>query len=74
MKTKGEEVRISKWIHGDYCAVHVEVDAVIPEDDPGEPCLDLKTVRFLDHLQELADAGNVAELEKHGTVYVRRSA
>ena len=71
---EGTRTKLSKWIAGDRCAVRVVVDAVIPSDDPSEPCLEPATVRFLDELQELADAGRVDELEKHGTVYVRKSA
>ena len=74
MAIQGERVRLWQWIHGDLCAVRVEVEAVIPTGDPSEPCLEPETVRHLDHLQSLADAGDVDELEKHGTVYMRRSA
>jgi hypothetical protein len=66
--------RIDKWIQGDRFAVRVEVDAVIPDSDPSEPCFEPPVLRFFDHLQELADAGRIDELEKHGEVYVRRSA
>lgn len=70
----GKHIRIPQWIHAGTCVVRVEVDAVIPEDDPTEPCLEPHTLRWLDELQSLADAGKVTELEKVGTVYVRRSA
>jgi hypothetical protein len=70
----GKRVRVPKWIHGRSCVVHVEVEAIIPDDDPSEPCLEPATVQFLDHLQHLADEGNVDELAKSGEVYVRRSA
>ena len=70
----GKKVRVPKWIHGNLCVVHVEVDAVIPDDDPSEPCLEPATARWLDHLQHLANDGNVDELAKIGEVYVRRSA
>ncbi len=36
--------------------------------------IEAETMRYLDRLQALADAGDVDELEKHGDVYVRRSA
>ena len=74
MKTTGELVKVSKWIRGDDCAVHVMVDAVIPIDDPSEPCLEPDVLRHLDRLQVLADAGDLDELAKYGTVYVRRVA
>jgi hypothetical protein len=51
----------------------VEVDAVIPDEDPSEPCFEPKAVTFMDELQRLANEGRVDELAKHGEVYVRRA-
>lgn len=67
-------MRIPRWIHAGPCVVRVEVEAVIPDDDPSEPCLEPATVRWLDELQKLAEAGDVDELTRHGDVYVRRTA
>ena len=75
MRIEGKRVKVPKWIHAPLCAVYVQVEAVYPVGDPDDdPSLEPEVVRYLDHLQELANAGNVEELEKHGTVYVRRSA
>ena len=71
---KGKRIKLRKWIDGDLCAVRVEVEAVIPDADPSEPCLEPDTLRHLDHLRQLAAEGKVAELEKYGAVYVRQSA
>ncbi|MEX0744678.1 MAG: hypothetical protein WD118_03675 [Phycisphaeraceae bacterium] len=62
------------WIHARQCVVRLEVEAVVPEEDPSEPCLEPATLRLIDRLQDLADAGNVDELREHGQVYVRLSA
>jgi hypothetical protein len=70
----GRQVRVAKWIHGRLCVVRVEVDAVVPDADPSEPCLEPATLRWLDELQQLADAGDVDALAKVGEVFVRRSA
>lgn len=67
-------MRVKQWIYADDCIVQVEVDAVIPDADPSEPCLEPPALRYLDHLQELANAGNIAELERHGNLFVRKSA
>ena len=74
MQVKGLRTRVVRWIQGATCVVEVEVDALVPEADPSEPCLEPETVRWLDHLQDLADTDALDELERHGTVYVRRSA
>lgn len=74
MRIEGERIRIPRWIHAGPCVVRVEVEAVNPPEDAGEPCLESETVRWLDQLQQLAEAGQVEELEKVGEVYVRRSA
>ena len=74
MRIKGKRIKVSRWIHGGPCVVRVEVDAVIPDSDPSEPCLEPHTVRWLDKLHQMAEAGEVDELAKAGEVYVRRSA
>lgn len=74
MNVQGRRVTLSRWIHAGSCVVQVQVEGIIPDEDASEPCLEPQTLRWLDHLQELADAGHVNELEKHGVVYVRRSA
>ena len=74
MSISGRRVRLPRWIHAHSCVVRVEVDAIIPDEDSSEPCLEPETLRWLDDLQALADAGRIDELQQHGAVYVRRSA
>jgi len=68
MRVPGKRVQVPKWIHGRLCVLHTEVEAVIPDADPSEPCLEPDVLEHLDHLQHLANAGNIEELEKarHG--------
>jgi hypothetical protein len=74
MGMTGQQTRIAEWIRGDNFVVRVEVDAVIPDFDRSEPCLEPPAIRFLDHVQDLANRGMISELEKLGEVYVRRTA
>jgi hypothetical protein len=74
MPLKGKKVRIERWIHAASCVVRVEVDAIVPEADPSEPCLEPQTIRYLDELQNKADLGLINDLAQAGDVYVRRSA
>ncbi len=74
MKIEGQRVRRTRWIHAGACVVQVEVDAVIPTDDPSEPCFEPETVDFLKEVYERAEAGDVEWLKGVGKVYVAVSA
>jgi hypothetical protein len=73
MALQGRHTKIERWIHAAPYVVQVEVEAIIPDADPSEPCLEPQTIRFLDDVQSKADRGLVNELAKVGDVYVRRS-
>lgn len=74
MALAGTRIKLHKWIHTGQVAVRVLVEAVIPDEDPSEPCLEPPALRFLDDVQRLTNAGDVDALAKIGEVYVRRSA
>lgn len=63
--------RFTQWVRGGNYAVEVPVEAVFPPDDSSIPCLKPETVRYLERLTERAAAGDVEELQKSGTVYVK---
>ncbi len=69
MNVEGERVRRKRWIHSGDLAVQVEVDAVIPVDDPTEPCFEPETVEFLRAVHDHAEAGDVQWLQRVGKVY-----
>jgi len=54
--------------------IAVEVEMVIPADDPSEPCYEPETVQFLREVQAHADQGDVDWLTKHGKVYAALEA
>ena len=74
MAIAGRKTKVERWIHSSSCAVRVEVEAIIPDADPTEVCLEPKTIRFLDDLQGKADQGLIKELAKAGDAYVRQTA
>jgi hypothetical protein len=74
MKLEGQRVRRTRWIHVGELAVQVEVDAVIPVDDPSEPCFEPETVDFLRQVYEKARAGDVQWLTQVGKVYKQMHA
>lgn len=77
MPISGKHIHLKKWIHGARCVIQVEVEAVIPDAEPSEPCLEPDTVRWLDDLQRFADAGDVDEITARvpgASLYLKRSA
>ncbi len=49
--------------------VAVKVEAVIPEDDPSEPCYEAETVQLLRDVAEHAEQEDIEWLQQHGRVY-----
>jgi hypothetical protein len=69
MRVAGERVRRTRLIHTDRLVVAVEVELVVPSDDPSEPCLEAETVNFLREVRVRAERGDVEWLMGHGKVY-----
>lgn len=46
MRIPGRRVKRTKWIHTERFVVAVEVEAVIPPDDPSEPCYEAETIKL----------------------------
>ncbi|MBI4578080.1 MAG: hypothetical protein HY718_00165 [Planctomycetes bacterium] len=74
MRIDGERVRRTRWIHAPACVVQVEVDAVIPVDDPTEPCFEPEVVEFLREVHEHAQIGDIEWLKTVGKVFVPTAA
>jgi hypothetical protein len=71
MQFQGKRVKQVRWVHGRACVVRLELEAVIPIDDPSEPCFEPQTVEFLRQVHEKAEAGDVDWLRGVGQVYAR---
>jgi len=69
MRIPGERIRAIRWIHSERYVVAVEVEMVIPPDDPSEPCYESETVQLLKEVEEHARHGDVAWLRRIGKVY-----
>jgi hypothetical protein len=69
MRVPGERTKRTRLIQTEKYVVAVEVEMVIPADDPGEPCYEAETVRFLQEVRERAEQGDLAWLKQHGKVY-----
>jgi hypothetical protein len=69
MRIPGERIKRTRWVHTDKFVVAVEVEMVIPVDDPSEPCYESETVQLLREIKERAEQGDVSWLTKNGKVY-----
>jgi len=69
MRIAGQRIKRTRLIQSEKYVVAVEVEMVIPADDPSEPCYEADTVAFLKEVQEHADHGDLAWLTARGKVY-----
>lgn len=69
MRIPGERITRTRLIQTEKYVVAVEVEMVIPVDDPSEPCYESETVQLLQEIKERAELGDVRWLTTHGKVY-----
>ncbi len=69
MPIPGERIKRTRLIQTEKYVVAVEVEMVIPVDDPSEPCYESETVQLLRDVKDHAERGDVAWLTKNGRVY-----
>jgi hypothetical protein len=69
MRVPGERIKRTRLIQTEKYVVAVEVEMVIPVDDPSEPCYESGTIQFLREVKERAERGDVAWLSQRGKVY-----
>ena len=69
MRIPGQRITRTRLIQTDKYVVAVEVEMVIPVDDPSEPCYESETVQLLREIKERAERGDLGWLTKKGKVY-----
>lgn len=69
MRTTGERVKKTRLVRGGRYIVAIEVEMVIPPDDPSEPCTKSETVQLVREVAEHAERGDLTWLAQHGQVY-----
>jgi hypothetical protein len=69
MKLPGKRVQRTRLIRTDRFVVAVEVEAVIPDADPTEPCYEPHVVELLRQVESHAKSGDIEWLKQHGKVY-----
>lgn len=74
MRIPGQRIKKTRLVQSEKYVVAVEVEMVIPLDDPSEPCYEAETVKLLREIKERADQGDTAWLQEHGKVYAALEA
>jgi hypothetical protein len=74
MKIPGKRVRRTRLVRTDRFVVAVDVEAVIPDADPSEPCFEPQTVELLREVELHARNGDIEWLKQHGKVYTSTEA
>jgi hypothetical protein len=69
MRIPGQRIKRMRLVQTDQLIVVVEVEMVIPESDPGEPCLESETVDLLRQVHKHAIDGDIDWLKTRGKVY-----
>ncbi|MHB1423178.1 MAG: hypothetical protein ACYC3I_08290 [Gemmataceae bacterium] len=69
MRIPGQRLKRTRLIQTEKYVVAVEVEMVIPVDDPSEPCYESETVQLLREVKQRAEQGDVAWLTQKGKVY-----
>ncbi|HSR93027.1 MAG TPA: hypothetical protein VLK88_17105 [Gemmatimonadales bacterium] len=74
MSIPGRRIKRTRLIQAEKYVVAVEIEMVVPDDDPAEPCYEAETVQFLREVKEHAEQGDVAWLTKKDKVYAALEA
>lgn len=74
MRIAGERLKRTRLIQTEKYVVAVEVELVVPPEDPSEPCYEAETVQFLREVKERAERDDLDWLMRHGKVYAALAA
>ena len=69
MRIEGKRIRRTRLVRTEQFVVAVDVEAVIPDADPSEPCYESETVELLRDIELHARRGDLTWLRQHGKVY-----
>jgi hypothetical protein len=69
MKIPGQRIKRTRLVQGGRYVVAVDVEMVIPPDDPSEPCYEAEAIQLFRDVSEHAERGDLDWLQRHGTVY-----
>jgi hypothetical protein len=69
MRIPDNRIKTTRLLRGGRYIVALDIEMVIPVDDPDEPCYESEAVEFIRQAAEHAMRGETEWLERHGQVY-----
>jgi hypothetical protein len=69
MRISGKRLKKTRLIQTEKYVVAIDVEMVVPAEDPSEPCYEPETVQLLREVREHAERGDLAWLMQKGKVY-----
>ena len=69
MRIAGKRIKKTRLIQTEKYVAAVEVELVIPADDPSQPCYEAETVQLLREVKQRAERNELSWLKQHGKVY-----
>lgn len=69
MLIPGKRVQRTRLVRTERYVVVLQVEAVIPDADPSEPCYEPHVVELLRDVETHAKNGDLEWLKRHGKVY-----
>ncbi|MEK7865976.1 MAG: hypothetical protein AAB434_04790 [Planctomycetota bacterium] len=69
MRLDGTRLRRTRLIQKGRYVVAVDVELVVPPEDPSEACYESETIEFLRQVERRAARGDLAWLRKVGKVF-----
>jgi hypothetical protein len=72
MNIDGTRIKKIRLIETNHYIIILNVEMVVPIDDPSEPCYEPAVVNFLQEVHEHIDKNDIPWLEQHGKVLIKR--
>lgn len=69
MLIAGKRLKRTRLIRTEKFVVAVDVEMVVPADDPSEPCYESHTIELLQEIKDRAEQGDIEWLMEKGKVY-----
>jgi hypothetical protein len=69
MRIPGQRIKRTRLIQTEKYVIAVNVEMVVPLDDPSEPCYESETVQLLREIKERAEREDVTWLKTKGKLY-----